>query len=87
MDDGDLIAQRGVDGPVSLEAVLAGEKRGDDEGGEGLAAAACLDLEKGEMLVKFAFMVLWCFFFSRVASFELQYVRKRNGGVRNRRLL
>jgi hypothetical protein len=40
MDLGDLVLQRGIHQPVALERVLAGELGGDDQGGEGLAAAA-----------------------------------------------
>lgn len=42
VDGGDLVAQRGVDGAVALQAVLAGEDGGHDQRREGLAAAACL---------------------------------------------
>lgn len=41
VDGGDLVAQRRVDGPVPLQAVLPREVRRYDERGEGLAAAAC----------------------------------------------
>lgn len=40
VDQRDLVLERRVDEPVPLEAVLAGEFGGDDEGGEGLTAAA-----------------------------------------------
>lgn len=40
VDAGDLVAEGGVDEPVALEGVEGAELRGDDEGGEGLAAAA-----------------------------------------------
>lgn len=43
MDQRDLVLQRRVDEPVPLEAVLAGELGGDDEGGECLSAAAWLE--------------------------------------------
>lgn len=41
MDALNLFAEGGVDEAVALEGVEAGELRGDDDGGERLAAAAC----------------------------------------------
>lgn len=41
VDGGNLLLEGGVDEAVALEGVEALELRGDDEGGEGLTAAAC----------------------------------------------
>lgn len=41
VDGGDFVLERGVDEAVPLEGLEVLELRGDDEGGEGLAAATC----------------------------------------------
>lgn len=46
VDGGNLLLERGVDEAVPLEGLEVLELGGDDEGGEGLAAATCFVVER-----------------------------------------